>query len=81
MAKETKFTLLHRHEGWSNLDMERIAVSGLPTGVRGHPKYPKHLLLEGHFTKEEVSAALSHEGFSIRNVSGTRNLPFCPPNR
>jgi len=78
----TKVTLLHRPNGnWDHIDTGRLC-NGLMTEVAQHPKFPNHLILFGHHTKENVlRALLGGEAFAATQITGVDNkdLPFVPP--
>ncbi len=73
MAKQTKFTLLEKQGGWAHFDMLHLREA-LATAVRGHPEHPNHLVLDGHFTDEELRAALPKE-YAAQTVVGAHRLP------
>jgi len=55
---KVKLTVLHRVGGeWHASELYRLA-NGLMARVDGHPRYPEHLILAGHHTKEATLAAI-----------------------
>lgn len=76
-----KTTVLHRQGGvWHQVEVGRL-VSGLMTEVSQHPKHPEHLVLFGHYTKEEtLRALLGGQAYTALQVTGTdsKELPFVP---
>jgi hypothetical protein len=80
--RNLKLTVLHRPGGiWSNVDVSRLA-NGLMTEVYNHPKHPEHLILFGHYSKEQtLEALLGGMAYTATQLVGLNNeaLPFKPP--
>lgn len=79
--RELKLTVLHRPGGfWNKVEVSRLC-DGLMTEVYGHPQHPEHLILRGHFTKEQtLKALLGGIAYTATQVTGIKNeaLPFRP---
>jgi len=79
--RNLKMTVLHRAGGvWHHVEVGRL-VNGLMTEVSQLQKYPEHLVLFGHYTKEEtLKALLGGQAYTAVQVIGTdsKELPFVP---
>jgi len=77
--RKLKVTVLHRPGGvWHEIEVSRL-VNGLSTEVRSHPQHPEHLLLYGHYTKEQALAAiLGGVAFTATQMTGIEDLPWFP---
>jgi hypothetical protein len=79
--RELKLTVLHRPSGtWDKIEVSRF-VGGLMTNVYSHPQHPEHLILHGHYTKEQtLKALLGGITYTATQVVGINNeaLPFRP---
>lgn len=80
-----EFTVLTRGKGsdgvWHRSEVNRI-VNGLSAELYTLPALPQHLILWGHFTKEQVLQAMDGGcTFTAMQVQGLENpeLPFRPP--
>ena len=76
-----KMTVLHR-EGhqWYQSEIGRL-VNGLHTGASTHPKFPEHLVLFGHHTKEKTLEVLpGDQSYTAMLITGlhSEELPFVP---
>jgi len=86
-ARQAKFTILilkeskgseqRRSTRWAQFEMLHLA-NVFMTMASGDPKYPKYLILDGHFEEDQLRAHLSGKEFTTQTVVGTRKLPFCP---
>jgi hypothetical protein len=79
--REMQFTVLHRAGGrWQPSEVSKF-VSVLKAAVGGHPRHPEHLILFGHFTRDQVGRVLgTGASYSLENLVGFNNpdLPFTP---
>ncbi|MEK7585565.1 MAG: hypothetical protein AAB455_03595 [Patescibacteria group bacterium] len=79
--KNFKMTLLHRPNGtWPEAEVGWL-VSKLGTVATHHPEHPEHLLLWGHYTKEQTLKALGGgKAYTASMVTGMQaaELPFVP---
>jgi len=82
LRRTVKLTVLHRPGGvWHRSEVDRL-VNGLMTELYQHPKHPEHLILLGHFAKEETLKAMwGGVAYTATQVTGVDNelLPFRPP--
>jgi hypothetical protein len=79
--RNLKVTILHRPGGeWTSLEIGRL-VNGLMTELSQHPRFPEHLLLFGHYTKEQtLEALIGGLAYTATQITGYDNseLPFKP---
>jgi hypothetical protein len=79
--RKLKMTVLHREGGvWHQIEVGRL-VNGLMTEVSQLPKHPEHLVLFGHYTKEEtLKALLGGQAYTALQITGvdSKELPFVP---
>lgn len=79
--RKLKMTVLHREGGvWHQMEVGRL-VNGLMTEASQHPKHLEHLVLFGHYTKEQtLEALLGGQAYTAVQVTGTdsKDLPFVP---
>ena len=77
--RELKTTLLHRPGGvWHQSEINCL-VKGLTTEVTSISSHPEHLILFGHFTKEQtLEALLGGTAYTATMMTGVDGLPFDP---
>ena len=79
--RNLKMTILHRPGGiWHHSEVAKL-VQGLTTEVSQHPKHPEHVVLFGHYTKEQTLKAIGGGiAYTATQVTGIQDerLPFIP---
>lgn len=79
--RNLKMTVLFRPGGtWHEIEVGRLCT-GLGTEVSQHPRHLEHLVLLGHYTKEQtLKALLGGQAYTTRQITGmeSSDLPFSP---
>ncbi len=79
--QKMKMTLLHRPGGvWHESEVGWL-VHKLNTVASHHLKHPEHLILWGHYTKDQTLAAIGGgQAYTATMITGVQDarLPFLP---